>query len=69
VGYLVEGGDFTAWTTKVGLDWGFVDRAKLTPFVALTPKSLSANPRSKLHNLGATTDNEFVGGCMLSAGF
>ena len=29
-------GEFTAWTTKVGLDWGFAENAKLSPFVALS---------------------------------
>jgi hypothetical protein len=64
VGYLVEGGDFTAWTTKVSIDWGFVDRAKLTPFVAYS-LALGESAGSNW----ATTDNEFVGGCMLSVGF
>lgn len=36
VGYLVEQGQATAWTTKVGLDWAFAERAKLTPFVAVS---------------------------------
>jgi hypothetical protein len=64
VGYLVEGGDFTAWTTKLSVDWGFVDRAKLSPFVAF---SLALGESA--NSAWATTDNEFVGGCMLSVGF
>ena len=59
VGYAIEAGDFTAWTTKVGLDWAFVEKAKLSPFVAVS-LSLSDdwNP-----------DDEFVAGSMLSVSF
>ena len=64
VGYLVEGGDFTAWTSKVSLDWGFVDRAKLSPFVAL-----SVGLGESAGSFWATTDNEFVAGSMLSVSF
>jgi uncharacterized protein (TIGR02001 family) len=64
VGYLVEGGDFTAWTTKVSLDWGFADRAKLSPFVAL-----SVGLGESTGSAWASTDNELVGGSMLSVSF
>lgn len=64
VGYLVEGGDFTAWTTKASLDWGFVDRAKLSPFVAFS-MALGESTGSAW----AETGNEFVAGSMLSVSF
>jgi uncharacterized protein (TIGR02001 family) len=64
VGYLVEGGDFTAWTTKASLDWGFVDRAKLSPFVAFS-MALGESAGSAW----AETGNEFVAGSMLSVSF
>lgn len=64
VGYLVEGGDFTAWTTRVSLDWGFVERAKLSPFVALSI-ALGESTASRWNQ----TDNEFVAGSMLSVAF
>jgi len=64
VGYLIESGDFTAWTTKASLDWGFAERAKLSPFVAL-----SIALGEDKGTMWAQTDNEFVAGCMLSAGF
>lgn len=64
VGYLVEEGDFTAWTTKVALDWGFAEHAKLSPFVAFSV-ALSDEPTT----LYAGSSNELVGGCMLSVNF
>jgi uncharacterized protein (TIGR02001 family) len=65
VGYLIEGGDFTAWTTKASLDWGFVDRAKLSPFVALS----IALGESSATDFWGQTNNEFVAGSMLSVSF
>ena len=64
VGYLVEGGDFTAWTTKASLDWGFAEHAKLSPFVAL-----SVGLGESAGTIWYETDNEFVAGSMLSVGF
>ncbi len=64
VGYLVEGGDFSAWTTKASLDWGFVENAKLSPFVALSI-ALGESSESAWHS----TDNELVAGSMLSVSF
>lgn len=64
VGYLVEGGDFTAWTTKTSLDWGFVDRAKLSPFIAFS-MALGESTGSAWNE----TSNEFVAGSMLSVSF
>jgi Bacterial protein of unknown function (Gcw_chp) len=64
VGYLVEGGDFTAWTTKVGLDWGFRENAKLSPFVAL-----AIGLGDSEDSLWEHTDNELVAGSMLSVSF
>ena len=63
-GYLLEEADFTAWTTRASLDWGFVEHAKLSPFVqysvALSDEPTTAYDRS---------ENEFVGGAMLSVSF
>ena len=63
-GYLVEESDFTAWTTRASLDWGFVEHAKLSPFVqysvALSDEPTTAYDRS---------ENEFIGGAMLSVSF
>ena len=64
VGYLVEQGNATAWTTKAALDWGFAEHAKLSPFVALAVQ-LSDDDDNYTSGFG----NEFVGGCMLSTSF
>jgi hypothetical protein len=64
VGYLVEQGDFTAWTTKVALDWGFAEHAKLSPFVAFSV-ALSDEENTAYDGSG----NEFVAGSMLSVSF
>lgn len=64
LGYMIEQSDFTAVTTKVSLDWAFVENAKLSPFVALTV------PLSDV--VGTYTEgsgNELVGGTMLSVAF
>lgn len=60
VGYLVEESDFTAATAKVSLDWGFVENAKLSPFVAAA-LDLSSD--------GNALGNELIGGSMLSVSF
>ncbi|MES2659887.1 MAG: hypothetical protein V4689_14805 [Verrucomicrobiota bacterium] len=60
VGYLVEEGDFTAWTNKLSLDWGFSENAKVSPFVAFS-LGLSDNYNNE--------DDEFLGGSMLSVSF
>jgi hypothetical protein len=65
VGYQVEEGQCTAWTTKVGLDWAFVEHAKLSPFVALSI-ALSDDCDS---TYTPGSDNEFVAGSMLSVSF
>jgi hypothetical protein len=65
VGFQFEEGQCTAWTTKVGLDWSFVERAKLTPFVALAI-ALSDDTDSTYTN---GSENELVGGTMLSVSF
>jgi hypothetical protein len=64
VGYLADDGEFTAWTTKVALDWGFAEHAKLSPFVAV-----SVGLGEQNNTLWVQTDNEVVGGAMLSVGF
>jgi hypothetical protein len=64
VSYLVEAGDFGAWTTKVGLDWSFAEHAKLSPFVAL---AIPLSDEDDTYYGGS--DNEFVGGSMLTVSF
>lgn len=64
LGYLAEQGQCTAWTTKVGLDWAFVENAKLSPFVALSI-ALSDDDDTAYEGSG----NEFVAGSMLSVSF
>jgi len=64
VGYLVEQGDFTAWTTKVSLDYGFAEHAKLSPFAAVS-FALSDEDNTAYEGSG----NEFTAGAMLSVSF
>jgi hypothetical protein len=64
VGYLFEQGVATAWTTKVSVDWGFAEHAKLSPFVAASI-ALTDDADTAYYNSG----NELVGGCMLSVTF
>ena len=64
LGYLVEEGEFTAWTNKVSLDWGFAENAKVSPFAAF---SLSLSDINGTAYQGAK--NEFVAGSMLSVSF
>jgi len=65
VGYLVQGGDFTAWTNKVSLDWGFADHAKISPFVAVSLGLGDSNEGG----IWGSTENELLGGSMLSVSF
>jgi uncharacterized protein (TIGR02001 family) len=64
VGYLVEQGQCTAWTTKVGVDWAFAEKAKLSPFVALSIALSDDND-----TFYAGSGNELVAGSMLSVSF
>jgi len=64
VGYLFEAGKCTAWTSKVSLDWGFAERAKLSPFAAV---SVALNEENR--SAWAETSNEFTAGSMLSVSF
>jgi uncharacterized protein (TIGR02001 family) len=64
VGFLVEQSDFTAWTTKVGVDWAFAERAKLSPFVAL---SIALSDEDNTAYNGSS--NELIAGSMLSVSF
>ena len=64
VGYLVEGGDFTAWTTKVSIDWEFAENAKLSPFIT---GSIALGESDG--TLWSPTNNELLGGSMLSVSF
>jgi uncharacterized protein (TIGR02001 family) len=64
IGYLVEQGQATAWTTKVSLDYGFAEHAKLSPFVAYSV-ALSDDVDTRYNG----SENEFVAGSMLSVSF
>ncbi len=64
LGYLAEEGEFTAWTNKLSLDWGFAENAKVSPFVA---HSISLCDIDGTSWQGAK--NEFVAGSMLSVNF
>jgi len=64
LGYLVEKGQATAWTSKVSLDWGFVEHAKLSPFMEV---SVPMSDDNDTVYLGST--NQFVAGAMLSVNF
>ncbi len=64
VGYLIESNDFTAWTSKVSLDWGFAENAKVSPFVAVS-FGLGEAEGTIWHS----TENEFTAGSMLSVSF
>lgn len=66
LGYLVEGGDFTALTTKVSLDYGFAENAKLSPFVA---GSIGLGDSSEGVGTWVSTENELLAGSMLSVSF
>ncbi|WAC20861.1 hypothetical protein OVA24_05620 [Luteolibacter sp. SL250] len=64
LGYYAEHGQLAHVTTKVSLDYEFVENAKLTPFAAYT-WSLSDD----VDTLNAGLENEFVGGAMISVSF
>jgi hypothetical protein len=64
VGYLAEQGQATAVTTKASLDWGFVENVKLSPFAAFS-LALSDDVDTAYNG----SENELVGGAMLSVSF
>ena len=64
VGYQIEKGQATAWTSKVSLDWGFAEHAKLSPFVSLAVPMSDDNDTAYFHS-----GNELVAGTMLSVTF
>lgn len=64
VGYLIEEGQATAWTSKVSLDWGFAERATASPFVAFSVALSDDNDTAYF-----SSENEFVAGSMLKVGF
>jgi uncharacterized protein (TIGR02001 family) len=63
LGYLCEEGDFAHLTTKVALDYAFTETATVSPFLAY---ALSLEDGSAIYT---GTQNEFVGGAMLSVSF
>lgn len=64
LGYLVEQGQLTAFTTQLSLDWGFTAHARLSPFVKWSI-ALSDDPDTAYEG----SKNQLVGGMMLSVGF
>lgn len=69
VSYFVEHGQLGAWTTRVSLDYKFAERAKLSPFVALSI-ALSDDVDNAGNLAGSFgSDNELVAGSMLSVSF
>jgi uncharacterized protein (TIGR02001 family) len=62
LGYLVEQGELAHLTVKLSLDWAFTETATLSPFVA---HSWALGEEGAY--LGS--ENELVGGAMLSVGF
>lgn len=64
IGYLIEEGQATAWTTKVTLDWGFAEKAKLSPFVAYSMSLSDDNDTAY-----AGSENEIVAGSLISVTF
>jgi len=64
LGYLVEQGQATAWTTRLTLDWGFAPHAKLSPFIALSLALSDDANTAYLHS-----NNEFAAGTLLSFSF
>lgn len=64
LGYLVEEGHLAHLTTKVSLDYEFVENAKFSPFIA------SSIDLSGGHGIAyADAKNEFVGGAMIGVDF
>lgn len=59
IGLQTEEGDFTAWTNKISLDWGFAEHAKVSPFIAFSVDC------GQVRGI----DDEFLGGSMLSVSF
>jgi len=64
IGYLCDDRVWTAWTSKVALDWAFAEHAKLSPFIAA---SVAIGEQSD--TIWYSTTNQLVGGCMLSVNF
>lgn len=67
LGYLAEHGQLSHTGAKVSLDYAFTETATISPFVAAT-WSLNNNPRTT-HGVGIGTQNELVGGAILSVSF
>ncbi|MEN9975592.1 MAG: hypothetical protein RLZZ282_1598 [Verrucomicrobiota bacterium] len=61
VGYQIEAGQATAWTTKMSLDVGIAEHVKISPFVGVS-LALSDDVDTAYFRSG----NEMVGGVMLS---
>lgn len=66
LGYLVEQGQIAHWTNKVSLDYAFVERAKISPFIAF---SLEGNADDNGRHFWNGTENELYAGSMLSVSF
>ena len=64
LGFMLEQGQATAWTTKLTLDWSFAEHAKLSPFIAVSFPLSDGADTPCFH-----ANNECVGGAMLSYTF
>lgn len=64
IGYLCDDRTWTAWTSKVALDWAFAEHAKLSPFIMASVAIGEQN-----NTIWTSTTNQLVGGCMLSVNF
>jgi len=63
IGYLLEKNVATAWTSKVSLDWGFAEHAKLSPFI------MASVALTDCDTAYSDSKNQLVGGCMLNVTF
>ncbi|RYD34509.1 MAG: hypothetical protein EOP87_09065 [Verrucomicrobiaceae bacterium] len=73
LGYLVERGHLSHLTTKVSLDYEFVENARFSPFVALSVDLTGGHfddvVPSPTTSSAPGTKNELVGGAMISVDF
>jgi uncharacterized protein (TIGR02001 family) len=65
-GYLGDEGSFSAWTSRVSLDWGFAGTAKFSPFIAF---SVDLTDSDVPANSFVPDGNEVAGGAMISVSF
>jgi hypothetical protein len=64
LGYQIEEGQLSALTTKLSVDWEFVQHAKLSPFVAY-----AISLCDDVDTWYAGAENQVIGGLMISVAF